>query len=133
MKGNVAILKCSPIRWRASHVCTGARKSVVSILLPIFKQLTGKHYRMRLIVQLGSDSAMVSGFQKYGLLRNNLSYAVGGLLRNDDFTEWLRTRQEFELQRGENTQDAAAVDGVDRDERESDGQQIQPMVAAGRS
>jgi hypothetical protein len=139
MKGSIALFKCGPIRWRSLHICSGARKSVVSILLPIFKQLVGKYYRVRTILQTGSDSEIVYGMETYGLLGKNLFSILGRNLQNDNVSEWVQARRLAESQAGEDAQDAVvaengqdvlventqfvtlAGEGVERDMYESNG------------
>ena len=96
MKEFLGMLRDGPVHWRCTHLCFGSRKSVVGLLLPIFKQLAGSYYRPRIVLQVGNDVEIVAGLKTYGISENNLSKVVGGRLGNEDFPEWLDARRTME-------------------------------------
>lgn len=75
--------------------------------MPIYKHLAGKQHRLRAVLHMGNDDAeIVASFAQYGILPENLSDTIGGLLCDDDFTLWVDERQRIEWSRGASAHDA---------------------------
>jgi hypothetical protein len=49
------IVNCVPAKLKGMHGCTGSGKSVIGLVLPAMKQLTGKEIRLRFHLHVSMD------------------------------------------------------------------------------
>jgi hypothetical protein len=69
----------------------------LDIVLPIFKQVIGKYFRLRLIVSSGSQREIQKTLMKYGLSAQHVDELFGGEARNRASAAlWLEHRYAIE-------------------------------------
>ena len=86
---------CVPVETKAFHYFCGRDQSVLSLALPAYKFLFGKHLRLRFNVHTSGEGYM-SNLKKLGLHMEKLSYLIGGGFSQDDFLKWLAKRRSVE-------------------------------------
>jgi hypothetical protein len=70
----------------------------MKVVLPIFKQVVGKHVRLRMLSSYGSCQEVLKSVEQYGLNPIHVNEAFGGGAHNRaTAAAWLKKRHEIEL------------------------------------
>lgn len=86
-----------PASIKAMHLFTGSGRSVMELVLPIFKQIAGKEIRLRMRLHAGSGTEAILRVQDFGLLEEHTNVVFGNLLSNASLArEWVNQRREIE-------------------------------------
>lgn len=82
---------CFPSTLKAYHVCAGySGRWVVDIIMPMVKQIAGKHIRLRTICHMGNSRDVLSNMQaKYSLIPKNQSIIIGGEVSYGYHLTWI--------------------------------------------
>lgn len=98
IKYALMILNAVPAQLKAIHICTGSGKSATELVLPLFKQMCGRDWRMRICLHAGSDLEVLDRLQDYGLHKE---HALRFMARHREYLEqhmrWIEEMQGIEL------------------------------------
>lgn len=72
-----ALLQAIPGKMKAAHFCTGPGRSVTGLLLPVLKQIVGKEFRLRFLVQAGSKGDVSARLPDYGMNEGHVNALYG--------------------------------------------------------
>lgn len=95
----VYVRECWCPRMKGYHATYASHQTPVKLVEPAIRQMQGKHIRTHLVNHYGFDSENLKALRDYGLLKEHLSHVIGGDFTHDDHLEWLRKREQIELQR----------------------------------
>ncbi|KAL7569316.1 hypothetical protein ACA910_016859 [Epithemia clementina (nom. ined.)] len=107
-KDVIAVSDVFPGDVKAIHFCfDGFCRSVVNLVVPIYKHMYGKHMRMRMVFHCGNSVSEISAsIKEYGLRDVHAEAVFGGILWNPPRARaWLDERREVENQQAQNADD----------------------------
>jgi hypothetical protein len=90
-----------PVKMKAWHLMAGSAYGVMSLVLPVMKQVVAKECRLRMVVHSGTDSKMLASLRPYGITNKNVSHVLSGDFKHSDFLDWLEEWREQERERDE--------------------------------
>jgi hypothetical protein len=90
-----------PVKMKAWHMMAGSAYGVMSLVLPVMKQVVAKECRLRMVVHSGTDSKMLESLKPYGITNKNVSHVLSGDFKHSDFLDWLDGWREQERERDE--------------------------------
>ena len=85
-----------PVKVKAEHLLAGSAGGVVSLVLPVKKQVVDQEVRLRMVLHAGRDDVLIRRLQPYGLTRQHMTPVFGGLFKQSDFREWFLQRLDQE-------------------------------------
>jgi hypothetical protein len=86
----ILLRDCFPAELKAFHViANGCGAWAMELIMPVIKQLAGKHIRLRMVCHSSSCQSVDTFCKTYNFCRNHMSVIVGGTYSYADYLSWL--------------------------------------------